>query len=392
MVWETYLVQADRQAGYQSHILLRDAPQARYLATLLPDVKVLGEREGIAPDSVHWAALQHLFLHGDINVAYFDVMFFGPSQAWANRFVLKLMKTCGIRIIVMAHGGDVTYRTRYRSRFDWIGRVQANHPLWDLETTAPATLQRIHTYCEVADLVLPGDSSLVRQIPRNDLLFKFFPIDTGAVRDHGVSSRSVPVIVHAPTARSTKGTDYFLAAIERLAAKGIRSELRLIEKMPRGEALEMYADADIVADQLCIGAYGTLSLESLAMGKPTLTYLDQEHLGDPIFNLPVVNTTPENVEPVLAVLLQVPELRRRLSSAARKAMEMYQSIDALAEVWDQIYRKVWRGEALRLEVTRHFSPSRTVRSFVEDPADMSFWPVPVDDLADDIARALAKAK
>jgi hypothetical protein len=137
-----------------------------------------------------------------------------------------------------------------------------------------------------------------------------------------------------------------------------------------------------------MGAYGMFALEGLALGKTVLTYLDQEHLGDPVFNLPIVNTNPDNLDRVLAVLVQVPELRIRIGRAGREAAERYQSIEALAEVWTQLYNNVWWGKPLQLQKTRHFSTDRKSRSFTEDPSRADFWPVPVDDLMPEIQGAL----
>jgi hypothetical protein len=200
-----------------------------------------------------------------------------------------------------------------------------------------------------------------------------------------------PVVVHAPNHRLLKGTDHLLEAIERLQSSDIPCRLELLERIPREEALQRYRAGDILADQFCCGAFGVFAIEGLALGKPVLTYLDQEHLRDPVFNLPIVNTTPENLVAVLAVLLQIPTLRKRIGEAGRAAVERYQSVPALAEVWDQIYRHVWWDEPLNLETTRHFSPERKARSFTEDPSQAEFWPVPVDDLLTDIHAALSRA-
>jgi hypothetical protein len=137
-----------------------------------------------------------------------------------------------------------------------------------------------------------------------------------------------------------------------------------------------------------MGGPGVFALEGMALGKPTLTYLDQEHLGDPLFNFPLVNATPENLAEVLAALIAVPELRRRLGEAGRACVERYQSIPPLAEVWDRIFRHVWRDEPLRLEETVHFSPDRQPRAFTENPLDPAFWPVPIDDVFPQIQEAI----
>jgi hypothetical protein len=84
---------------------------------------------------------------------------------------------------------------------------------------------------------------------------------------------------------------------------------------------------------------------------------------------------------------QVPELRARIGQAGRGAAERYQSIEALAQVWAQLYRHVWWGEPLRLEQTHHFAREHNPRSFTEDSAHGDFWPVPVDDLLPEINTA-----
>jgi hypothetical protein len=119
-----------------------------------------------------------------------------------------------------------------------------------------------------------------------------------------------------------------------------------------------------------------------------LTYLDREHLSDPAFNLPIVNATPEHLDDVLAILVSTPELRQRLGTASREAVVRFQSIGALAEVWDRIYRFVWCGTPPDLGRTAHFNAERGTRSFVEDPAAEEFWPVPVRDLLHQIRTSL----
>ncbi len=222
-------------------------------------------------------------------------------------------------------------------------------------------------------------------------VFKYFPIDCDALRPaDGDVTNSPPVVIHAPNHRLIKGTDHLLDAIGRLQCAGVPCKLELLERVPREEALHHYRESDIIADQFCSGAFGVFAVEGLALGKPVLTYLDQEHLGDPVFNLPIVNTNPENLVAVLAVLLQLPALRKRLGQAGRAAVERYQSVPALAEVWGRIYGHVWWGEPLSLEMTKHFSPERKARSFTEDPSCAEFWPVPVADLMPEIRAALSK--
>lgn len=392
MIWEMYMVAADQAAGFPSRGVHRSSRNATYAVARDPRSHVVLDAPGVMWDDVHWLFLRDLLHHGDIFVGYFESLFFRPDQERANAWTLRLLRALGIRIIVCAHGGDVVHASPQITRYDWVAREQRDYPEWDLRQQATPARARIRAFCARADLVLPGDSAMARFLPRSDILFKYWPIDTDELRPRLTPQRPLPVIVHAPNHRFTKGTDFLLEAIDALRTNGIACELRLVERVPRHEALRLYADADIVADQFCIGAFGALALEAAALGKPVLTYLDQETLGNPVFNLPIVNATPEYLRDILAALLQIGELRERLGRAARVAAERYHSIPALAEVWGQIYRHVWWKEPLTLEATQHFTPTRGSRPFCEDPAQVEFWPVDVSDLAHEIVRAIDRTR
>src|SRR5262249_40980698 len=120
--------------------------------------------------------------------------------------------------------------------------------------------------------------------------------------------------------------------IKRLKALGIECELKIVENVDRDAAFEIYRRADIVADQFVMGAYGVFALEALALGKPTLTYLDHNHLENPVFNLPIVNTTHENRVGVGAAGGEVPGRRKRWGAEAGGRGVAYKSQEARAEV------------------------------------------------------------
>ncbi len=383
------MVAADRRAGYSSRSIVFDLRIANYGLVNEGDFDLVLNSAGYGSDELHWGAIYHLLLSADIWVTFFDSVFFPESEGWKNAFVLRSLCLLGVRIIVTPGGLDVVHVISSATRFDWVGRVLLDYPNWDLRTETPLIRRRIAQFTRVASLVVGADSTTNRFLPRVDLSFKTFPV----VLPDGISTaispeRRLPQIVHAPNHRNIKGTACLLTAVESLNSRGFDCELRIVEKMPRPAALEAYAAADILADQFCMGAFGVFALEGLLLGKPVLTYLDEEHLSTPAYNLPLVNTNPENLERVLQVLVALPELRARLGRAGRAAAERYQSVGALAEVWGRIYEHVWWGAPLDLQETQHFSPERKRRSFSEDPADLDFWPVPVDDLMDDIRAIL----
>ena len=354
------MVKADRLAGFPSRSIATHLRLAPFALVERAQFDTVFENDGIPWDEWQWATLAYLLRHADVWVSYFDSLPQGHGE-----MLLRVVRAFGIRIIAAPNGLDVVHATRVKTRYDWVGRLARDYPDWDLAAETSALRGRIRMMCDHADLVIAGDSASARFLPRTDLTFKYFPIDVDAFEPRFETSNAVPVIVHAPNHRALKGTDVLLHALDGL---DVPFELRLIEKTPRAEALQMYRDADIIADQFCIGAFGVLALEGLALGKPVLAYLDEEHLGDPWFNLPIVNTTHENMRDVLRILLQFPELRLRLGRAGRAAVEKYQSVPALAEVWSRIYAHVWNGAPLSLE------SGRMPRAFTENPHGPDFWP------------------
>lgn len=86
-------------------------------------------------------------------------------------------------------------------------------------------------------------------------------------------------IVHAPTERGAKGTEDIIATIEQIKRKYPNSiEFRLVEGVPHKDALKMYKEADLIIDQIRIGWYGGLAMETMCMGIPTIAYINEEDL------------------------------------------------------------------------------------------------------------------
>lgn len=383
------MVRADRLGGFPGgSVVTHTKLNPSYDLVTSADYDIVLDQSGFQSDELHLAAVCHLLWNADLFVTYFDTHFASPSRPQSTARTLRLLRAAGIRIVAMPNGLDVLQVDRRTFRFYSYADTRLDFPDWDLESDAPLVKARVDNFCRLSDLVIAPDSVLKRFLPRSDLTFKYFPAEVDRLPPHFPTLRETPLIVHAPNNRAAKGTKYLLSALERLRSDGMRFELQLIENMAREDAQKSYAEADIIADQFLVGAYGVFALEGLALGKPVLTYLDEEHLGDPVFNLPIVNANPDNLECVLAVLLAVPELRERLGRAGRAAVERYQCPEALAEVWAQIYRHVWWGEPLELETTRHFAAEREPRSFTEDPALAEFWPVAVEDLMPEIECAL----
>ncbi|HEX7719340.1 MAG TPA: glycosyltransferase [Woeseiaceae bacterium] len=386
----SWMVAAERAAGYPSLSVIMNLRKLRYPLVRSDDFDAVFEAAGEREDDAHWRGLVHLLWNADIWNAYFDSIFFRHDEHAKNTIVFRLIRLAGIRIVVQPHGSDLLCLGRYASRYAWPERAQKDYPLWDLSAYRAVVETRVDLFTRFAHLVLAGDSIYEEILPRWDLSFHTVPVDTDALRPVDQPEHRIPVIIHAPNHRNVKGTDVLLEALETLRKRGFEYELRLIEGVARDRALAMYADADVIADQFMIGAFGIFALEGLALGKPVLTYLDEQHLRRSQYVHPIVNTTPENIVGVLAALHAVPELRIRIGTASRASVVKYQSFESLMGVWSRIYDHVWWGTPLDVSTTAPFSTERAARSLSEDPALPEFWPIAPGDLIVRIRAALQR--
>jgi glycosyltransferase involved in cell wall biosynthesis len=148
-----------------------------------------------------------------------------------------------------------------------------------------------------------------------------------------------PLVVHAPSNREKKGTRWVIEACAQLPV-----DLDIVERVPHELARERYARADIVVDQLNAGWHGVFALESMALGKPVVTYLkpdvvEQSAEGYGI-RLPVVPATKETLVEALRPLVESPQLRREIGAASRAYVEQVHDIDRVADRLLDVYRSL----------------------------------------------------
>ncbi len=153
-------------------------------------------------------------------------------------------------------------------------------------------------------------------------------------------AREIPrLVLHAPTNRLIKGTRFVEAAFELLRPRFPSVEFRTIEKLPWKELQRLLADCDLFVDQTLMGWYGMVSVEAMAMGKPTLSYIRPDF--EPrLRNCPIVRTTVETLADDLASLLGDAPRRRELGAASRDYVEREHDAHRIAHRLVDLYRSL----------------------------------------------------
>src|SRR5262249_29271759 len=155
-------------------------------------------------------------------------------------------------------------------------------------------------YGKRADAEIVGSYDAIRWVPEAHVippgldLHHFTPVPP--------SDAPRPLVVHGQSSGEKKGTSYVIAACEQLPV-----DLDIVEGVPHEEARARYARADIVVDQLFAGWHGVFALESMALGKPVVTFLKPDAVERSAegygVRLPIVPATKETLVDTLRPLV-----------------------------------------------------------------------------------------
>lgn len=283
---------------------------------------------------------------------------------------VQLLHLAGKKVVVMPYGSDVAVPSQIHSMLFRQG-LMMNYPA--LGTNEAQTLRQIRYFSQHADFVI-GCIFHAETMPKWDMLTThYYPIDTAAWEPNPQVSmadgKNGPVtIVHTPNHRGLKGTEFLIAACKALQAEGYQINLRLLERVPNSEVKRALYEGDILAEQLLIG-YGLSGMEGMALGKPVMSNLADEHyyqvhrLYTGLDECPIVNTAIDQIKENVRTLVSNPALRKEIGEAGRRYVLKYHSYAAVAQMWDLIYRKIWFGETLELTIWHpdRFPPQQTAQ-------------------------------
>lgn len=195
-------------------------------------------------------------------------------------------------------------------------------------------LRRISKY---ADGFILHDIELISHLPDCDVPVYIVPLRFDIEQYTPVypeEDKGVPIILHAPSKRSGKGTKYLFEALEKV---NIPFELVLVEGMSQSDAFEQYRRADIVFDQISVGTYGVFAIEAMALGKPVLAYVSEQMKESFHDSLPVVSINPDDLQGIIEALLLDGEKRHVLGVKGRKYVEEYHDFRKNAKLLKDIY-------------------------------------------------------
>jgi glycosyltransferase involved in cell wall biosynthesis len=263
----------------------------------------------------------------------FDVFhfYFGRTLSRKKRD-LPLLKSLGKKLVIEFVGSDV--------RMD---NCLPNIKKINLARKNPEkVIKNLKIFSSFIDVALVADWELKTYVEpyfkRVEIVRQRIELDKYMPK-YPISNKKRPLIVHAPSNREFKGTEFVLGAIETLKAKH-SFDFRLIENMKHSEAVKLYTNADVVVDQLRIGTHGGFAVECMALGKPVITYLRDESKEFYPKSLPIVSASTEAICEVLERLIINGTLRHDLGVRGRKYVEEFHDSIKVAKRLRSIYQSL----------------------------------------------------
>lgn len=145
------------------------------------------------------------------------------------------------------------------------------------------------------------------------------------------------LIVHAPTSPEIKGTVYVLEAIEYLKSK-YKFNFILVQNMSHEDAKKVYNQADIIIDQILLGTYGLFAIETMAMGKPVITWISDYMKDKYPKELPIIPANPDCLSEKIEILIKDAEMRKEIGIKSRAYVENYHDVKKVCSKLVQLYQ------------------------------------------------------
>ncbi|GAA0489836.1 glycosyltransferase family 4 protein [Salinibacillus aidingensis] len=265
----------------------------------------------------------------------YDIFHFHFGETFfSDKRDLPILKQAGKKLVVHHHGSDIRMYSLAKKNNPYV-RVK---PEW----TEEKITENVRTLSHYIDHAIVQDPELEEYIKHTYKHTHIIPhtVDTSKFIPEYPEGKKVPLIVHAPTMRDLKGTEFILHAVRELKRMGLIFQFQLIENKTYDQTKRLLSQADIVIDQLRIGASGFISSEAMAHGKPVICFIRDDLVSKYPSDLPIVNANPSNLIYELKRLLDNPQIWSELGKQGRSYIEKHHSASVVADRYINIYKQL----------------------------------------------------
>lgn len=288
-----------------------------------------------------WYRLVKLYCFFNYDVFHF---YFG-STLFRNQWDLPFYRLFGKKVIMEYLGNDIRH---YKSLVDRYELPESHDYYKHMEEHDKKVKRRVayeRKYVDYFVSCLPTHVEFAKNydINVNEIVPLAIDLDTIDYVPSAEKCPDKPIdILHAPTKRQFKGTEYIEKGIEELKNQGYKINFRLVQGIPHHILIKEYEKCDIFIDQISVGWYGTAALEAMAVGRPTCAFIDQRYFKHVGYSdsIPIININKDNIVEKLANLIINRENLPALGVRCREFVKENHDVNKVANNLISIYRKL----------------------------------------------------
>lgn len=296
----------------------------------------------------------HQILHSDayemINTLetaseYFDLFHYHTGYTlFQDKADIRMLAETGKPIVMHHRGNDVRLASRAVN-----GKFGHNPHVYTGDSQPEEQIIRnLELYADLVSAAIVQDIELydyvVDYYPEVHILPRVFDM-TRMITPPRPNRRRKPLVVHAPTSRAFKGSEFIEQTVAQLQRE-MSFDFLLVEQKSMAETREIFAAADVIIDQILCGMYGNVSVEGMGYGKTVICYIRPDIQAKLPLDLPIVSANPDTLYDVLKQVLNDPEHRWKLgkqgNAYVRKVHDSKKVVRQLVRIYQTILRKIVR--------------------------------------------------
>ncbi len=261
-----------------------------------------------------------------------DVFIFIWSSILADYSDLKLIKKAGKKIVFIFVGDDVRWYWAMKQEFEGLGMSPVEYGKGYNYTAIGLyrRIKRIRMAEKYADLVYSKREQAQLQKRPFFHWIMFVNASDYTVRD---SEKEIPLVIHAPSNMSIKGSKYIIDAVNELKAEGLVFDFQLVENMKFEECKKLIEKADFIIDQLFIPGGGRLCAEALSCNAKAISFMAysiyyQGFMPQKQENCPIIDADRHSIKEVLhKQILQFEGIKRTEDYLNRNYATLHLNVD-----------------------------------------------------------------
>ena len=267
--------------------------------------------------------------------------FYYGSSLFPKQLDLPLYELFGKKVVHHYLGKDVMTYKESVTKYKISNMAYSSGPEKEALAKDERLKKRLAYESKFSSLQLVCSPIYLEFVPGSTLL----PLAIDLSKYKYVPKKVVPdqiEIMHAPTSRANKGTQFIIEAIDRLKKHDkFNIKFTLCENISHSELMKRYESCDIFVDQVLVG-YGTAAIEAMAIGRPTISYIRKIHFNEEHFptGIPIISANRDTIYEVLKRILQKKEDLIEIGEESRKFVENYHDLEMLTNKLIEFYKDI----------------------------------------------------